>query len=241
DHWSSHRSSHELKSMQRQLKEPVTPPLLPRSPSPHPYEPSSETGRLELLSDRSSPTRQEIERIEKLVFETDGFSPTKQKAGAGDTHQPNVGDVESIGDLYSPLKGIKDALLPPTPKRRRLEDLKIEGPLTPPPSDRLPPWENKKGSISDLLHDELQTLDLPFSDAEQTTARDIDALFAEEIAPSAVRAERAVEQEQLQEADTTSRVSVPIMDFTRPTPPWKSFLNGPVGEREKMFLCDMKE
>ncbi|KAL8871422.1 MAG: hypothetical protein Q9174_002735, partial [Haloplaca sp. 1 TL-2023] len=30
------------------------------------------------------------------------------------------------------------------------------------------------------------------------------------------------------------------MDFNRPTPPWKVFLKGPVTEREKLFLCEMK-
>ena len=37
-----------------------------------------------------------------------------------------------------------------------------------------------------------------------------------------MRAERSIEQEQLQEADTIRRVAVPVMDFSLPVAPWKA-------------------
>lgn len=46
------------------------------------------------------------------------------------------------------------------------------------------------------------------------------------------RVEQELEQEQLQEADSTLRVDVPVMDFSRPKLPWEERRNGPVRMRD---------
>ncbi|KAL8720535.1 MAG: hypothetical protein Q9225_002627, partial [Loekoesia sp. 1 TL-2023] len=220
------------------LRDAITPPLLPRSPSPRPFEPSSETGHLDLLSDHSSPTRQEIERIDKELLEQDALIPLKRRTSAGD--DPELSDIDSVGDLYSPLKGIKSTPPPPICKRSRRQDLKVEGPLTPPASDQPPPWDSKKVSFSEALQEMIPSFPPPISEPEQLSPEDIDVLFAEQIAPIAAKAERKIEQEQLQEADTTSRVPVPVMDFAKPIPPWVIPPSGSTNEWKTRFLRDMK-
>ncbi|KAL8738027.1 MAG: hypothetical protein Q9181_001134 [Wetmoreana brouardii] len=221
-------------------RDPLTPPLLPRSPSPQPFEPSSDTGRLELLPDHSSPTQHEIRRIDKELFERETLSPVKRRLDRSNDEQARTPDTDVVGGLFSPLKDIHHAPSPPRPKRKRIQDSKVEGPLTPPLSERPPPWENKV-SFSDALQEFLPSLELPVPEPEQTPVEDIDKLFTEQIAPIAANAERAIEQEQLQEADTTTRVPVPIMDFTKPPAPWNVSLSGDNGGRINEFLCDVKK
>ncbi|KAL8665911.1 MAG: hypothetical protein Q9202_001847 [Teloschistes flavicans] len=222
--------------------DPITPPLLPRSPSLQPFEPSSETGRLDLWTDASSPTRLELEQVEKTLFENDALSPLHRegKSRVGDSGRLPI-DTNSIGDIYSPLKDIEKAPSPLPHARRRRLDLKVEGPLTPPFSDRPPPWERKNVSIKDILQEIMPGMDLLATEPESTSIEDIDKLFAEQIAPMAAKAEQAIEQEQLLEADTTSRVSVPILDFSKPKPPWEDFSPANVDECQKDFLLRMKE
>ncbi|KAL8699796.1 MAG: hypothetical protein Q9201_005795 [Fulgogasparrea decipioides] len=222
-------------------RDPLTPPLLPRSPSPQPFEPSSDTGRLELLSDHSSPTRHEIMRIDRELFEREALSPVKRRLDRSNDEQARTPDTDVVGGLFSPLKDIHHAPSPPPPKRKRIQDLKVEGPLTPPLSDQPPPWETRKVSFSDTLQEFIPSLELPVPEPEQTSTEDFDKLFAEQIAPLAAKAERAIEQEQLQEADTTTRVSVPILDFTKSPAPWNVSLSGDNGGRINRFLCDIKE
>lgn len=150
-------------------------------------------------------------------------------------------DIDSIGNIYSPLKDIESAPSPLPYKRRRTDDLKVEGPLTPPMSDQPPPWERKNASINDILQETMPGMDLLVAEPESTSLDDIDKLFAEQIAPIAAKAEQAIEQERLQEANTTCRVPVPILDFSRPKPPWEVFSSVNIHERQKEFLLHMKE
>lgn len=233
---------HKAKYCQNVLRQPITPPLLPRSPSPQPFEPSSETGRLELLSQRSSPTRQELNTLNQALIGKDALVPAKRDVDetnpSPDTPMQGIGN---IGELYSPLRDIHRAPSPPRPKRRRISDLKVEAPLTPPQSHQPPPWEGKAGSVSGMLQPIIPEFQLPISNPEQTSADDIDKLFAEYIAPTAAKAEREVEQEQLQEADTTCRVPVPIVDFSKPKPPWDTPASGSTSEGHMKLLLETKE
>ncbi|KAL8943042.1 MAG: hypothetical protein Q9216_001330 [Gyalolechia sp. 2 TL-2023] len=234
----------ELPTYRRnRLRDPITPPLLPRSPLLQPYEPSSETGHLDLLSDRSSPTRQELEKIDELLLKQDESNQLERHTELGDDdRQREVLDLNSAGDFYSPLKGIGNT---PSPqrlqKRSRREDLKVEGPLTPPASDRPPPWDIKKVSFSEAMHEIIPNLPPPISEPEGLSPEDIDMLFDEHLAPIAAKVDREIEQERLQEADTTSRVPVPIMDFAKPVPPWVVPSSRDAKDWMTRFMCDIKE
>ncbi|KAL9000126.1 MAG: hypothetical protein Q9169_001201 [Polycauliona sp. 2 TL-2023] len=223
-------------------RDPITPPLLPRSPSPQPFEPSSETGRLEFLPEHSSPTRLELNRIDGIIVQDDSVTPAKPRSEE-DTADPDKLESNSIGDLYSPLKDIHIAPSPPQPerKRKRAEDSKVDGPLTPPLSHRPPPWAGHKPSVGEVLHNFSADLLLPYPSPDHTSLEEIDMLFAEHVAPVAAQATRKIEQEQLQEADTTCRVPVPIMDFSRAKPPWDCGAFDTSGEGHKQFLREIKE
>lgn len=135
-------------------------------------------------------------------------------------------EIESLGDIYSPLKGIKDPPSSPPSFRERPKDLRVEVPLSPPQSDELPPWKKKCVSFSEALPELIPELPLPIPNPENPSSDDVDR-FIDAIKPVAVKAERAIEQEQLQEADTTLRVPVPVMDFSLPIAPWKANSHGP--------------
>ncbi|KAF6229028.1 hypothetical protein HO133_007142 [Letharia lupina] len=235
----------ELSYKRRTIPEPASPPLLPLSPSPEPYVPSSDTGHLDFLSDTTSPTREEAREVERTIFADDRILPIKkQDDSPSQNSDPMLLETESLGDIYSPLKGIKNPPSSPSPFRERPKDLKVEVPLSPSHSEQPPPWKRKSVSFSEALPELIPELPLPITKPEDTSSDDIDAFFESIIKPVAAKAERAIEQEQLQEADTTLRVSVPIMDFSLPIAPWKAKSHGPKanneGEALKKTLTKMK-
>ena len=153
-------------------------------------------------------------------------------------------ETESLGDIYSPLKGIEDPPSSPPPFRQRPKDLKVEVPLSPPHSDRSPPWKRKSVSFSEALPELIPELPPPIANPENTSSDDVDTFFEETIKPIALKAERAIEQEQLQEADTILRVPVPVMDFSLPIAPWIAKSRAPNAYNEdevlKKTLTEMK-
>ncbi|KAL8807958.1 MAG: hypothetical protein Q9182_000424 [Xanthomendoza sp. 2 TL-2023] len=180
----------------------------------------------------------ELENIHHALVEKDALTPAKRQLD-NEIANPNTSAQNSlnIGGLYSPLKDIHIHPSPPQPKRRRALDLKVEVPLTPKESDHQPPWESRVGSVSEALQILNPAFQLQMPEPEQTSTEDIDMLFAEHVAPRAARAEWGIEQEQLQEADTTCRVPVPVMDFSKPKPPWENFASG----EQMASLSGMKE
>ena len=208
---------------QKLAMEPMTPPMLPFSPTVLPYEPSSDTGHLELLSEPISPTLQELKEVERDILGKDSLEKSKitHHLDSQETN-PMLFDLESLGELYSPLKGVHET--PPSPQIRKtpLADLKVEVPLTPPQSEKPAPWQRPHTSVQEAMRQVMPSLPSPIARPEDISSEDIDAFFEENIAPIAVKAERSIEQEQLQEVDTTHRVPVPVMDFSLPLAPWKA-------------------
>jgi hypothetical protein len=201
----------------------LSPTLLPLSPSLQPFVPSSETGHLDLLSDRTSPSRQELRDVERTLFDSDAtFLPMKQVDDSSQCSDQMLLDLESLGDIYSPLRGIKDPPSSPPPLRALLKDRKIEVPLSPAKSERLPLWRRKSVTFSEALPELIPDLPLPIPKPEETSSSVTDTFFENAIASIGVKAEREIEQEQLQEEDTTLRVTVPIMDFSLPIAPWRA-------------------
>jgi len=218
---------------------------MPMSPILAPYEPSSDTGHLELLTEPSSPTRQELEDVDRKLFEEDTVKRTQRNlvaiAREADAMLP---DFEHIGQFYSPLQGIEETPSSPQWREPPIRDIKVEVPLTPPPSDFVPPWKRKHVSFSEVLHEVIPELPSPMPKPEDISSEDIDKLFAENVAPIAMQAERSIEQEQLQEADTMHRVKVPVMDFSLPMAPWKANAPAPPFtsriESYQQLMTDMK-
>jgi len=208
-----------------------------------PYIPSSDVCNLELLSDQTSPCRQELREIEDTMIKNDGLvSRRPPPSGANSDSTSTLINSDDIGDIYSPLKDLKEPPILPSFKRQRIEDLKVDGPLTPPMMEQPPPWQRKKVSFQEALVEIIPDLPSPIPYPEETLVEDIDHFFEEDIRQIAEQAERRLEQEQLQEADTTQRVKVPVMDFSRPLAPWKASTHlGTNSSDRKERLLQMKK
>ena len=128
---------------------------------------------------------------------------------------------DTIGDIYIPLKGLKERPLSPTFERVRSADLKVDGPLTPLMAEELPPWKQKKVSFKEALHELISDPPSSVRKSEDLSSDEIDRFVTETIKPIAEQADRRVEQEQLQDTGAMMRVKVPVMDFTLPTAPWE--------------------
>ena len=215
------------------------------SPEILPFVPSSETGRIELLSDLTSPTKDEAREIEKTIFANDAILPANDEAAAGiQNSDPMLLGSEYLDGIEIPLKGIAEPPSSSPIPRRSLQDRKVEVPLSPPISEQPPPWKRKIVSFREALSEVIQDLPLPIPRPENVSSDDIDAIFEETIRPIGIRAERSIEQERLQEADTTLRVTVPVMDFSLPRAPWEALIQDSATAVEvtcKSFLSEMKD
>ncbi len=178
-----------------------------------------------------------------MIFNENAIAlPRKHEGSSSQCSDPMLLESDSLGDIYSPLKGIKDPPSSPPPLRAPLQDRKVEVPLEPAEVEQPPPWKKKSVTFSEALHELIPNLPLPIPRSENVSSSDIDTYFAEVIAPIAIKAERAIEQEQLLEADTMLRVNVPIMDFTLPMAPWKASLHAPHSrDGDKLFKQTMTE
>ncbi|MCJ1298077.1 hypothetical protein MMC08_000866 [Hypocenomyce scalaris] len=213
-----------LTDLQKTNIERVTPPLLPLSSPEMPFVPSSDIGHLELLSDHTSPTKQVAHDLGMSIMTADAIIHNKiSRNDCQGGSDPMLLDLDDLGELYTPLKGIQELPSSPPIKRVKPDDLKVECPLTPPLSEQPTPWETKSVSFREALLDIIPDMPPPIEKPEDISSEDIDAFFAESIAPIAEKANRRIDQEQLQEADTTRRVTVPIMDFSLSVPPWKVY------------------
>ena len=180
------------------------------------------------MSDHTSPTGKEADEAERIIFENDAIVVSREAHSRSPFSDPPFLESDSLGDIYSPLKDIKDIPSSPPPLRASLLDRKVEVPLSPLHLERTPLSKKKSVSFSETLPELISELPPPIPKPENTSSSDIDAFFEESIAPIGLKAERTIEQEQLQEEDTTLRVLVPVMDFTLPIAPWKANFQAPM-------------
>ena len=184
-----------------------------------PFVPSSSPIRLEPLSDRTSPTAAQLEAIDKSLAERDSLCFTQHtRHNSGDSSGTLEFETgQELGRLYSPLRQINDFVSSP-PKPRVLGNFhKVEGPLTPLASDD---WKDVKERPS--FHEALKNV-LP-SSLNPVTEPDEDEkcvdTFFQGLANLTGGIEKNIEREQLTDTELDMRVTVPILDFVFPTPPW---------------------
>ncbi|KAG8527495.1 uncharacterized protein KY384_007647 [Bacidia gigantensis] len=226
------------------VSNPITPPLLPMSPETSPYVPSSKTWHLEMLSEATSPIKQEIRQAEATVFRHDAIQMMPISSALGSVKRgiytgfrlmpffsprPKISDrtidSDSTGEMYCPLLEIKESVSPPLVPRVPIADHKVEVPLPLRSPQPPPPWADNSVPFSSTLAEIMPELPGLVSSPEKNPEEEINTFFEHCVAPRAVQAERKIEQEQLQEADTTQRVLVPVMDFSLPKAPWDITLN----------------
>jgi hypothetical protein len=224
--------------------------LLPLSPPLTPFEPSESAGYLELLSDHTDPTVAEAQVLDEKFAKQDSIT----YPGASPNDTMLLDSAEAFALIYSPILSILNSDSPPTPKKRKAADFKVEVPLTPLNQDSMTPAKKVKSvSFPEMLHEYIpknKTTTTETQDVTFSSQASVDAFFEEIIEPIALEANRSIEQEQLQEADSLLRVPIPVIDFSQPTVPWKTHsrkANGkyPEGQTELMaqrkLLVQMKQ
>lgn len=133
------------------------------------------------------------------------------------------GELGPCAPSSSPSRFLQTETPVPSPVRKRLrpDELKVEAPLTPLLSTA------KKVRFSSVLASDVGSFKPWILESETLNkgafqpANESD--FMEDIArPIAVHLGQELAQEQLQQADSTMRVPVPVIDQSLPTPPWES-------------------
>ncbi|KAH8728755.1 hypothetical protein GQ44DRAFT_724202 [Phaeosphaeriaceae sp. PMI808] len=187
----------------------ITPPLLPLSPPLTPYIPSSPANHLPLAPDSSDSLAAETKELEQQIMDEDSIIRKRS-----DTDDSMLLDVTQPPQFSPSL----DDQTPPKSKRKP-ENLKVEGPLTPPMFSDSPMKKLKSVSFKETLHqfipeslweEKLQNVDDSASDC----------YFEEIFEPDVRQAIKNAENERLSGVDTTARVDIPEFDFTPPVAPW---------------------
>jgi hypothetical protein len=174
--------------------------------------------QLPILSDASSPTKYALEILESKIFEQDIPTPLRRSVA---TDLPNevssktyAGDgIVKLGDIYSPLASLDNSETPPSIETRRIkrEDFKVEEPLTP------------EGPVAAPKPDHFSNIVEKMELYPESSPTYENTFFEEAFGDALKVANQRSEQERLIEADSTARVNVPVMDFSKPDPPWKAF------------------
>ncbi len=174
-----------------------------------------------LLSDPDSPTKNELDELERQLFKQDVFSPFREPHASKEPKRSfenaSMEDEPiALGQIYSPLAFL-DARDPPSAKKKRIrpDNFKVEGPLTP----ELPMTAFPKSVRFNEIIEEF----VPAASRNNTPRFEEDPFFQDAFGDAAERANQKLEQEKLIAADTIGRVVEPLMDFKRPNPPWQDF------------------
>lgn len=186
--------------------------------------------RLPLIPESSDSVLAEAKALEEHVMA--GDSLLRHSSGSSDSMLLEVTDLDALFDAHEALKENPLEKIPMTSKRES-EDLKVEGPLTPPMFSDSPMKKLKSVSFSKMIQvgDTLQPWsdeDLPDSAGSQIS---ISYELAKQIGPTVEKLNRKIENEKLSGADTVSRVEVPRLDFTLPVAPWNEFSEWKKGRR----------
>lgn len=204
-----------------------------------PFQAIPDAASLPLLSESSDTLFDEIAQLDEKLFRGDGIAI---RNAHGTTSSEAVEELSmgssDLGLIYSPLAFLNKELSSPLPvKRRAVEELKVEGPLTPPLALQSPVLKKSKNvTFQETLHTFIPDPELPSACMLDVEARmpdtEFDTFFREHIAPFAEKAEREIKNEQLLEVDTTLRVEVPRVIAPTPTPPWRANASRANGEKD---------
>jgi hypothetical protein len=187
-----------------------------------PYTPSSPANRVPLPSNSGDSIFVEIKALEQQIMRNETLS--YQCSDSSDSmllelaHQP-----PSTPNLDERLSTIR---------KRRSEELKVEGPLTPPILSDSPLKKLKSVSFTQTLHQfipEARRKRSFTAEEDDDSEPDFDELF-KDIESYAREATLKVENERLLGADTTARVEVPSVSFALPVSPWNEYSKKNMGK-----------
>jgi hypothetical protein len=186
--------------------------LLPVTPPTTPYIPSSPANHLELISEDSNSTAAEAKVFENSIMGADALvqlDSNNEYPVFMDT--TDVEQHNSVSESYA------------TPRKRKIECLRVEGPLTPPMFSESPAKRLKSVTFSTMVQFIPEVPSTYENGADILSPADDFAGFYEEIKPLAEEANQRIENERLLGADTIKRVNVPYLDFTLPVAPWDKY------------------
>ena len=203
----------------------MTPPLLPQEPEPEPFVPSSPAAGLELLSEPETPPVKEHVEIERRVLEGDSIQMDDDGIvgdDGGDTSQGHILlEYAEFGDGDSPQHQAGAEALS-TQKRLLGDDLKVEGPITPPISAKKRRSEEVQKSRKDILANSAPELLLQPDDVDDGNDEILDPHLAEIARAAMERVEERLNNERLRHVDPRIRVEVPPLAPVNTFPPWKA-------------------
>ncbi|PSK59326.1 Glucan endo-1,3-alpha-glucosidase agn1 [Elsinoe australis] len=180
-------------------------PVLPLSPVLTVSSPKDEDLEVPFASTPTDPAIVQLEAVNNIILH-DQIEP--------------VAGIDSTSRFFDPTYIDPDAqnensYRTPSPSKRPLpEDFKMDVPLTP-FEDLSPPF--KKVRFHEIIPEDDPTYRPSSSDSAAYEA------FFDSVMDVAGPAILAVEHEQLEEADATLRMTVPLLLDYRPTPPWELF------------------
>ncbi|KAK0120716.1 hypothetical protein ONS96_010919 [Cadophora gregata f. sp. sojae] len=198
----------EQKYKRKTALDPVTPPLSPLPEPLQPFEPSSSDCALNIpiFSDTFSPTRQDLEALEKEIFEQDLPTPLRALPAGDFTIEGYC--QEQVADIgHTPSSELRPI---------KWSNFKVEVPLMPDESVSFPKTVRFDEHIDEHLIERFSNSPMALEDERKF-------FQSFEEAYRAVNLE--AEQEKLSKEDTTARVNVPDLKFEKPDAPWKPFEN----------------
>lgn len=195
--------------------EPLTPPLLPLEPERGLFVPSSPAGRLEILSEPETPPIKEHVECERKVTEMDSI-----EVDDGESTDRMLSEFVEFGDGDSQHHAGTGELS--TWKRVRGDDLKVEGPITPPISAKKRRAEEDGKPISEILADNAPELLCQPPDAEIPDGEILGGHLVEIAQAAMSKIDARLNNEHMRQVNPTTRVQVPDLDSAAIIPPWKA-------------------
>lgn len=210
----------------------VTPPLLPLSPPLTPYIPSSPANRLSLIPESSDSITAEAEALEQQIMARDSL--VLHHSGSSDSML--LDELFDAQEQAATSPHFSDHIPTILKCKRKADELKVEGPLTPEILSDSPMKKLKSVTFSNMIHvgDSLQ----PWSgDDSPSDSHSATGELNKEMRASAEKVDRKLQNERLSGADTKSRVGIPVLDFTLPVAPWNEFSQ----RKDKIRRSDITE
>jgi hypothetical protein len=192
----------------------VTPLLLPMSPSPQLFEPTSSDPAFQvpLLPDPGDDIfKADLEIVEKQIFANDVPTPLRNSIRQKQESSPsnNVTGNHQLDEICMPYID-SDKTPPASVERLKSEKYKVEEILTPPmPKVR---FSQTVEFVEPMLLDDLPP-PLGSDEIRETLQKNFGEAYEKVTQLST--------QEQLEQKDVTARVKVPYISDEIPDPPWK--------------------
>ncbi|KAL2366161.1 hypothetical protein RJZ56_000808 [Blastomyces dermatitidis] len=197
---------------------PLTPIFLPRDPTPVPFLPSSPCLEMEILPNPETPPMAEeldIEKIEGILVPTCDQIVTDFLSGPDD-----VGNLEPrAGGSNKPSPNFEDPTSSPNVQKRIL-DLKVEPPITPPVSTKKRPAEDDENILKYMARTGIVP-EITSQDAMEIESVDlVEDDLAEVVNAAKRKAEDELNAERIRGISTMTRCKVPLLRPPIIIPPW---------------------